>query len=126
MFVKYNANPLGKQVGDCVVRAISKVTGQDWQTTYAGLSVQGYMMYDMASSNSVWGAYLRKLSYKRHIIPETCPDCYTVKDFCKDHPNGTYLLALDKHVVAVDSGDYFDTWDSGNETPIYYFERNDE
>jgi hypothetical protein len=84
------------------------------------------MMYDMPTSNSVFGAYLRKLAYKRHIIPDTCPDCYTVKDFCKDHPNGTYLLALDKHVVAVDSGCYFDTWDSGNETPIYYFERTEE
>lgn len=126
MYVNYNANPLGKQVGDCVVRAISKATGQDWQTTYSGLSVQGYMMYDMPSSNNVFNAYLRKLSFKRHIIPDTCPDCYTVKDFCRDHPNGTYLLALDGHLVAIDSGCYFDTFDSGNERPIYYFERNEE
>jgi hypothetical protein len=126
MYINYNANPLGKQVGDCVIRAISKVTNQDWETTYSGLSVQGYMMFDMPSANSVWGAYLRKQGFKRHIIPDTCPDCYTVRDFCEEHPNGTYLLALDKHVVAVDSGNYFDTWDSGNESPIYYFERNEE
>jgi hypothetical protein len=126
MYINYNANPLGKQVGDCVIRAISKVTNQDWETTYSGLSVQGYMMFDMPSANSVWGAYLRKQGFKRHIIPDTCPDCYTVRDFCEEHPNGTYLIALDKHVVAVDSGNYFDTWDSGNESPIYYFERNEE
>lgn len=26
MFQYYNPNPLGKQVGDCVIRAISKIT----------------------------------------------------------------------------------------------------
>lgn len=34
---------------------------------------------------------------------------------------GRYLLALDQHVVAVVDGDYYDTWDSGNEIPIYYW-----
>ena len=32
----YNPNPVsGQRVGDCTVRAISKATGQDWETTYA-------------------------------------------------------------------------------------------
>jgi hypothetical protein len=28
MYVYYNPNPYGRFVGDCVVRAVSKVTGQ--------------------------------------------------------------------------------------------------
>lgn len=126
MFICYNANPLGKQVGDCVIRAISKATNQDWTKTYADIALQGYMLYDMPSANHVWAAYLRKKGFVRHVIPENCPDCYSVKDFCNEHTEGTYLLALDKHVVAVVDGDYFDTFDSGDEAVIYYFERIEE
>ena len=79
-------------------------------------------MSDMPSSNHVWGAYLMSKGFERHIIPNTCPDCYTVKDFCEEHPEGTYILATGSHVVAVIDGDYYDTWDSGDEIPIYFWE----
>jgi len=36
-FVFYNPNPLKKHVGDCVIRAISKATGQTWEKTYTEL-----------------------------------------------------------------------------------------
>lgn len=126
MWKKYNANPLGKQVGDCTVRAISKVTKQSWEDAYSGMSVYGFMLCDMPSANCVWGAFLKSNGFTRNIIPDTCPDCYTVADFCADHPTGTYLLALSGHVVAVEDGDYYDSWDSGNEIPIYYWQRKDD
>lgn len=80
----------------------------------------------MPSANNVWGAYLKKLGFSRHIIPEDCSDSYSVSDFAMDHPRGTYLLALASHVVCVIDGDWHDTWDSGAETPLYYWERTDE
>lgn len=86
---------------------------------------QGYTMYDMPSSNEVWGSYLKSQDYKRYTIPNNCPDCYTVKDFCYEHPTGKYLLATGTHVIAVINGDYFDTWDSGDEIPIYYFTKEE-
>lgn len=78
-------------------------------------------MYDMPSSNEVWGAYLKSIGYKKYVIPNTCPDCYTVRDFCNDNPTGRFLLATGSHVIAVIDGDYYDTWDSGDEVPVYYF-----
>lgn len=36
-YINYNPNPARKLVGDCVIRAISKVTGQSWEDTYLGL-----------------------------------------------------------------------------------------
>lgn len=80
-------------------------------------------MYDMPSSNRVWGAFLNNNGYSKHVIPNTCPDCYSVKEFCYDHPVGRYLLALDGHVVAVVDGCYYDTWDSGNEIPLFYWRK---
>ena len=87
------------------------------------IALQGYMMKDMPSANSVWGAYLQENGYKRKLLPDTCPSCYTVIDFCNDHPTGTYLLAIGSHVVAVENGNYYDSWDSGDELPIYYWEK---
>ena len=119
-YVEFNPNPNGKHVGDCVVRAICKVTGNSWERTYIELCLQGFMMSDMPSANHVWGAYLVGKGFRRSIIPDTCPDCFTVKDFCKEYIAGTYILATGSHVIAVEDGDYFDAWDSGDEVPVFY------
>ena len=49
-YIYYNPNPLKLSVGDCTIRAISKVTGMDWKRTYLELLIQGYLMYDMPSA----------------------------------------------------------------------------
>jgi len=35
----------------------------------------------------------------------------------------THILALSGHVVCVMDGDYYDTWDSGGEVPLYYWRK---
>lgn len=121
-----NLNPFGRQVGDCTVRAIARATGKGWEETYIGLCLQGLMLGDMPSANSVWSAYLRQNGFIRNVVPNTCPDCYTVSEFAADHPHGMYVLALSSHVVCVEDGTYFDSWDSGNEIPLFYWEKEDK
>ena len=125
MWICRNENPANARVGDCVVRAISTALGQDWVKTYAELCVQGLMFCDLPSSNAVWGSYLAHKGYKRFAIPNDC-NCYTVENFCKDHPNGTYILGTGTHALTVISGNYYDVWDSGQEAPIYYFTKEEE
>ena len=38
MYEFYNANPKGRHVNDCTVRAISLATGRSWDVTYRELS----------------------------------------------------------------------------------------
>lgn len=123
MLVIYNPNPKGSYTGDCVVRAISKALDTNWHNAYLELVVEGYMLSDMPSANSVWGALLREHGFIRRVIPNSCPDCYTVRDFCDDHQTGMYVLGTGTHVVTVVDGDYYDTWDSGAEVPLYYYEK---
>ena len=80
-FSYFNPNPAGLKVGDCTVRAIAKATGKSWDEVYIGLCLQGLIMGDLPSANSVWSAYLRQQGFTRNVIPSTCPDCYTVADF---------------------------------------------
>ena len=121
-YIYFNPNPSGKRVGDCVIRAVGKLTEQDWETTYLEIAMAGFELCDMPSSNNVWAAYLKRKGYRRRVIPDTCPNCYTVRDFCRDYPHGRFLLATGSHVVAVVNGDYFDAWDSGDEVPVYFWE----
>ncbi len=124
MFIFYNPNPSEKLVGDCVIRGIAKLEDLSWEEVYLGVSLKGFELCDMPSSNSVWGAYLRSKGYKRYGIPNTCPDCYTVSEFASDNPFGKFLLATGTHVVAVQDGDYYDAWDSGKEIPAYYWKKD--
>lgn len=78
---------------------------------------------DMPSANYVWGSYLRRCGWNRSAIPNSCPDCYTVADFAAEHPDGTYILAMATHVLCVENGDWLDTWDSGDEVPLYYWQK---
>lgn len=119
MWKYYQPNPCGRSLGDCSVRAISKALGITWEEAYNIICKFGYNMCDMPSSDSVWGAVLRKNGFYKKALPPSCPDCYTAEDFCYDHPLGIYVLGFGGHVATVVDGDIYDSWDSTQEIPIY-------
>ena len=123
MYRFYNPNPKGKLVGDCSVRAISIALNQSWEKTYSDICALGFDLYDMPSSNSVWGTYLQDNGFVRQIIPNSCPEGYSIREFCHDHKTGLYILCTGSHVVTAIDGDYYDTWDSGDEVPVYCWHR---
>ena len=124
-YVYYNPNPTARSVGDCAVRAIAKALNMGWESAYITLTMNGLQMGDMPSSDSVWGASLRQHGFYRKAIPDTCPTCYTARDFCDDHPKGIYVLAFGGHVATVIDGDLYDSWDSSMEIPQYVWYRKD-
>lgn len=120
-FVLFNPNPEKTRVGDCVVRAICKATNENWETVYLGLALEGLKEHDMPSANIIWGRYLNKKGFKKKVITRDCLNCYTVQDFCLEHPDGVYVLGTGSHAICVVDGDIYDTWDSSSEIPIFYF-----
>ena len=125
MYSYFNCNPKGNRVGDCVIRAISKALNQSWEDTYIDLTIQGYLMGDLLSSNAVWGAYLKNKGFTRDIVSNDCPECYTINDFCEEYPQGVYIIGTGSHAVCVIDGTIYDTWQSGDETPIYYYHKGE-
>jgi len=122
----YNPSPVGRNVGDCAVRAIAKALGTDWETAYALIALNGYLMGDMPSSNGVWGAVLRQNGFSRYAVPDSCPDCYTLADFAEDHPEGVYVVGTGSHVATIQDGIIWDSWDSSQEIPQYYWHKEEK
>ena len=126
MWREYNPSPSGRRVGDFAIRAIAKALNVDWEMAYIMVAVEGFIEADMPSSNAVFGSVLKKNGFKRYVIPDSCPACYTVSEFCYDNPEGTFVIGTGSHVVTAVNGDYYDTWDSGQEVVQYVWEKNKE
>ena len=122
-YVEFNNNPVGRKVGDCSVRAMSKALNMGWESAYIALTMNGLAMGDMPSSDSVWGSLLRQHGFYRRTLPDTCPTCYTAEEFCEDHPHGVFVLGFGGHVATVVDGDLYDSWDSSMEIPQFYWSR---
>lgn len=125
MWIKFNPNPTGRSVGDCSVRAVAKALDIDWEEAFWMMCENGALMGDMPSSDSVWGAVLREHGFSRSVIPNTCPNCYTIADFCRDNPRGVFVLGTGTHTATVIDGNLYDNWNSLREVPIYVWYRKE-
>ena len=121
VYVEYNPNPTFRRVVDCAVRAIAAALGLTWDEAFDEIAQAAKWMGDMLSSDAVWGAVLRANGFYRRAIPNECPDCYTAADFCEDHPDGVYVLGFGGHVATVIDGHIYDSWNSSNEIPQFYW-----
>lgn len=123
MYQYCNLNPRGLRVGDCVVRAIAKATNESWENVYFGLTIQGYLMGDLLSSNAVWDKYLKTRGFKREMIPSDYPECYCIEDFAYDHSQGVYIVGTGTHATAIADGVIYDIWDCSQERPMYFYHK---
>lgn len=124
-YIYYNPNPVAANVADCAVRAVAKALHITWEDAYIRLTINGINMGDIISNDNVWGSVLRQNGFYKEVIPNECPDCYTVEDFCREHPTGTYVLGFGGHVATVIDGNIYDSWDSSRMIPIYYWHKED-
>lgn len=121
MWRKVNLNPANKNVGDCVVRAISMAYDRPWLSVYDDICLTGREEFDMPNSDPVWGLFLFRLGSEPFVLPSKCPRCLTVDAFCKLYPRGVYIIGTGSHAVAVIDGDYYDSWDSGTQIASYFW-----
>lgn len=123
---EYNPNPAGRRTGDCTVRAVAKALDMTWEEAYWALAINGALMGDMPSGDSVVGSLLRQHGFRRSVVPTVCPECYTAAEFARDNPVGTYVLGFGGHVATIRDGVLYDSWDSSNEMPQYYWFRRED
>ena len=107
MFHYYNANPLGRRVNDCTVRAISLATGATWDETYEKLS-------DFAQSQAIMPdevLYIDQYLSRRYKKVCDCRGKLTIGEFAREFNQGTYLVTMSGHITCVINGLIWDTFD---------------
>ena len=117
MWIYYNPNPAGYFVDDCTIRALTKVTGKTWDECSRDLWQESLNVCDMQNSRRTWNSLMNKMGFTRRVLNDPH---YTLLDFAKYHPHGTFVLGDDYpggHVVALIDGDWYDTSDSGMMVP---------
>lgn len=113
-FVLYNAHPQGKEVEDCVKRAITVAAGKDYHQVSLELNrykkVTGAKTYNQPKNCN---AYVENvLGGKRETYP--AKKGFRRMDghsFCETHPTGHYILQMAGHWTACVDGKIYDTWD---------------
>lgn len=121
MWEYYDPNPVRSGAIDCTTRALAKALDISWEKAYVMKSLNGFLMGNETVADEVWSSILRQHGFKRQLVPDTCPACYTVDLFCRDHPEGTFVVKSEDHVATVKDGILYDSWPSQDKVVIYYW-----
>lgn len=109
MWINYNANPLGRNINDCVVRSVSLAENKSWDNTYGKLSTIARLQGRLLDEVLFVEPYLNK-NYV--IVCERCKDCkMTIGEFAKLFDKGIYLVTMQGHITCIIDGDIYDTFD---------------
>lgn len=112
---KYNANSRNHSTGDCTIRALSIAYGMRYDDVHRDLlKIDSQYWYDF-----VWTQFISTHGYisKKRVKQ----DAITLSEFADIHNEGTYLVTVGKtaatlssHVVCLENGTVWDTWNSLN------------
>lgn len=114
MYRYFNANPLGRKVNDCTVRAISLATGKSWDFIYKILSEfarkEAVMMdnikyIDKFLDSNFLKVYSHNSGYKM-----------TVDEAAKEFNRGVYLITMQNHITCCIDGIIYDIFNPGDRT----------
>ena len=94
MFTYYNANPYGRHISDCVIRALSVLTDRTWNEVYdemTDLAGDVGMMFDRVEfvEDYLDSRYDREKHYSK-----------TVGELTSEFPIGRYAITMDGHITA--------------------------
>lgn len=105
----------GRNVGDCVVRAIAIATGQDYKQTYDDLArgmkkISGTRSARNGVSRKVYQPYLEARGFEWVPVMKFGTGC-KMRANERELPDGTLVLRLTKHLTACIDKVIHDTYD---------------
>lgn len=110
----FNNNPYGYTDSDCVSRAITLATGEDYTEVGRKLYLIGELL-DMEKLNVNCYQFLISKVYG---FPEVkFHKGMTVGEFAEQHPQGIYLIRMEGHITTLIDGDLWDLWNASDKIP---------
>lgn len=125
-----NEKDLKDRQGDCAIRAMTKFFGISWREAFDRLVDYARESQTMINSLTNIRAYMEDhgIPYESIYEPKARKKT-TVSMFVKDHKQGMYILYVrsgyQTHLVAVQNGQYFDTWNCGNKIVYGYWSKQE-
>lgn len=115
MYVFCNPHPKGLIVGDCVKRAITLATDEDYMAV--GRALNRYKKKTNAltyNEDRNWKVFVEKeLKGRKLSFPAVKGQKrMNGRRFCKAYSKGTYILSMAGHLSICINGKIYDTWDS--------------
>ena len=124
IYYQPNDSDTANQFEDCVIRAITKVTGKTWLEVFDGLYEIARNHKCMPNNAICYGEYLLKHGFRYEPYeynPFRINTVNKIVEKLSKYEECGVLITKD-HAVAYEDGFYFDTWDSGDQEVIgcYY------
>lgn len=108
----HNVNPSGKKEEDCVCRAISLATNQDYYKIEHQLNLIG----DLFECEELCVCcYNHLLDSVYHYQRVKYVKGMTIKEFARTHPKGIFLIRIEGHLTCMIDGVIHDIWNCTNE-----------
>lgn len=110
-FVYTNLNPVGIHEDDCVTRAITLASGEDYFTIRKKLQLTAQLLDCPELCVCCYNFLIEKVLQCRQV------DCegLSVEEFADLHPYGVYLVRIDGHLTCVIDDGVYDIWDCRDE-----------
>lgn len=106
-----NLQPLGKLEEDCVTRAISLATGQDYKT----IQDQLFLISELFECEKLCVCcYKHLLDYVYNFERIEAVQGMTIEEFLEEFNTGIFIIRVDGHLTCGIDGNIIDTWDSTN------------
>ena len=106
-----NLQPLGKLEEDCVTRAISLATGQDYKT----IQEQLFLISELFECEELCVCcYKHLLDYVYNFERIEAVQGMTIEEFLEEFDIGIFIIRVDGHLTCAIDGNIIDTWDCTN------------
>lgn len=124
-YTYYNANPKGKKVGDCVMRALAALPGQDWYKVYDELCVIGRRLCCAPTNDESWDTWLKEHGYVRCKMPrKEDRSLYMLREFVRSSlikDDESVIVSVSGHLTCIRDRKILDTWNcAGYKVRRYY------
>lgn len=107
-----NPHPENKRVKDCVKRAFTIATGEDYMAIQRELN---RIKRETNLGNDAWREFIKRRGWRKLSFPaEFGLPRMNGKNFVLNYPKGIYVLRMARHLATVKDGKLLDTWDSSN------------
>ena len=123
IFRYYNTNPLKKETGDCVVRALAFFLGVTWRKAFLNIIAwcadQGLVSFNYRRTYTM---YLKEIGYRRNRVPRKGMTVGEFRDGIAEKGR-TYIISIPHHLTVIQDGVLYDTWDCSEKIMDGYWVR---